>query len=88
MGSLPHLFYVDLSNNLITGGFPVELCGIPVLTSKEGRNKVDISYLELPVLVVAPKSSTRQRYNQLPNLPPAVYLGYNSLSGNIPNEIG
>ncbi|KAM1113413.1 hypothetical protein ACFX2B_045537 [Malus domestica] len=87
MGSLPNLFYVDLSNNLLGGGFPIEFCGMPVLTTKEAGDMVDRSYLELPVFVM-PNSATKQQYNQLSNLPPAIYFGNNSLTGSIPSEIG
>ncbi|XP_048428525.1 receptor-like protein 3 [Pyrus x bretschneideri] len=87
MGSLPNLFYVDLSNNLLGGGFPIAFCGMPVLITKEAGDMVDRSYLELPVFVM-PNSATNQQYNQLSNLPPAIYLGNNSLTGSIPSEIG
>lgn len=86
-GSLQNFFYMDLSNNLLTGGFPTELCGMPGLTSKAASDLAGRSYLELPVYV-NPQNTTLQQYNQLSNLPPAIYLGNNSLSGNIPMEIG
>ncbi|XP_016648878.1 PREDICTED: tyrosine-sulfated glycopeptide receptor 1-like [Prunus mume] len=87
LASLPNLFYIDLSNNLLQGGFPNELCRIPVLTLKEASDKVDRTYIELPVFV-KPNSATDQQYNQLSNLPPAIYLSNNSLNGSIPIEIG
>ncbi|CAL2244697.1 unnamed protein product [Prunus armeniaca] len=87
LASLPNLFYIDLSNNLLQGGFPNDLCGMPVLTSKEASDNVDRSYLELPVFV-KPNNATDQQYNQLSNLPPAIYLSNNSLNGSIPIEIG
>ncbi|BFG24053.1 hypothetical protein CerSpe_103270 [Prunus speciosa] len=87
LASLPNLFYIDLSNNFLQGGFPNDLCGMPVLTSKEASDKVDRSYLELPVFV-KPNNATDQQYNQLSNLPPAIYLSNNSLNGSIPIEIG
>ncbi|PRQ51694.1 putative protein kinase RLK-Pelle-LRR-Xb-1 family [Rosa chinensis] len=85
--TLPSLFYMDLSNNNLTGGFPKELCGMPGLTSKEASSLAKSSNLELPVFVM-PENATSQQYNQLSSLPPAIYLGNNSLSGNIPIEIG
>ncbi|CAL9009487.1 unnamed protein product [Prunus brigantina] len=87
LASLPNLFYIDLSNNLLQGGFPNELCRMPVLTSKEASDKVDRTYIELPVFV-KPNNATDQQYNQLSNLPPAIYLSNNSLNGSIPIEIG
>ncbi|EXB64642.1 Tyrosine-sulfated glycopeptide receptor 1 [Morus notabilis] len=84
--SLPSLFYVDLSSNLISGEFPKELCGLPALTSGLS-DQVNRSYLELPMFVM-PNNATNQQYNQLSNIPPAIYLGNNSLRGNIPEEIG
>ncbi|KAJ1408337.1 Protein kinase-like domain superfamily [Sesbania bispinosa] len=87
LGSLPQLFYMDLSVNLLTGVFPMELTGLPALTSQQANDKVERAYLELPVFAAANNVSLLQ-YNQLSNLPPAIYLGTNRLSGSIPIEIG
>ncbi|KAI4329006.1 hypothetical protein L6164_021313 [Bauhinia variegata] len=87
LGTLPQLFYLDLSVNLITGVFPIELTGLPALTSQQVNDKVERTYLELP-LYVAPTNTTLLQYNQPSNLPPAIYLGNNSISGSIPIEIG
>ncbi|KAK3220657.1 hypothetical protein Dsin_014627 [Dipteronia sinensis] len=86
-GNLAKLFYIDLSSNSLTGEFPKELTQLPALASQEIFDEVQRSYLELPVFV-KPNNATKQQYNQLSNLPPAIYLRNNSLSGNIPAEIG
>ncbi|KAL2345973.1 hypothetical protein Fmac_007258 [Flemingia macrophylla] len=84
---LPELFYIDLSFNRLTGMFPTELTRLPALTSQKAYDKVERTYLELPVFANANNVSQMQ-YNQISNLPPAIYLGNNSLYGSIPTEIG
>ncbi|XP_030523914.2 tyrosine-sulfated glycopeptide receptor 1 [Rhodamnia argentea] len=84
---LPNLFYLDLSSNLLSGGFPVELTRSLALTSANPIALLNQTYLELPVFVM-PNNATNQQYNQLSNLPPAIYLFNNSLTGPIPVEIG
>ncbi|KAK2652139.1 hypothetical protein Ddye_011995 [Dipteronia dyeriana] len=86
-GNLAKLFYIDLSSNSLTGEFPKELTQLSALASQEIIDEVQRSYLELPVFV-KPNNATNQQYNQLSNLPPAIYLRNNSLNGNIPAEIG
>ncbi|KAL3511544.1 hypothetical protein ACH5RR_024261 [Cinchona calisaya] len=87
LGSLPNLFYLDLSQNVLSGNFPVELTGVPRLASQQGAGQVNQSYLPLPVFV-QPDNVSSLQYNQVSNLPPAIYLNGNNLSGNIPIEIG
>ncbi|XP_027335007.1 tyrosine-sulfated glycopeptide receptor 1-like [Abrus precatorius] len=87
LGTLPQLFYMDLSVNLLTGTFPKKLTRLPALTSQQTNDKVERTYLELPVFANANNVSLLQ-YNQLSSLPPAIYLGNNHLSGSIPIEIG
>ncbi|KAJ7951411.1 Receptor kinase [Quillaja saponaria] len=87
LGTLPQLFYIDLSNNLITEMFPKELAGLPALTSQQANDEIERTYLELPVFVM-PTNATKQQYNRLSNLPPAIYLKNNNLHGSIPVEIG
>ncbi|GMY34913.1 tyrosine-sulfated glycopeptide receptor 1 [Fagus crenata] len=87
LGSLPNLFYIDLSNNFLEGEFPQDLCQLPALVSQKAYDQEYKAYLELPVFVM-PSNATYQQYNQLLNLPPAIYLNNNSLSGDIPSGIG
>ncbi|KAM7469754.1 hypothetical protein LguiA_007937 [Lonicera macranthoides] len=69
------------------GDFPKQLVGLPELASQQIAKSIDSSYLELPVFVQRNNASNLQ-YNGLAYLPPAIYLGRNSLTGNIPVEIG
>ncbi|XP_059645515.1 receptor-like protein 2 [Cornus florida] len=87
LGTLPNLFYLDLSSNSLWGNFPKELTELPSLASQEGGDQVDRSYLELPVFI-QPDNASDMQYNQLSNVPPAIYLGSNNLNGTIPGEIG
>ena len=86
LSRLPQLFYIDFSYNNLIGIFPTELTRLPALTSQQANDKVERTYLELPVFANANNVSQMQ-YNQLSNLPPAIYLGNNSLNGSIPIEI-
>ncbi|KGN45191.1 tyrosine-sulfated glycopeptide receptor 1 [Cucumis sativus] len=87
LGDFPSLFYIDLSNNRISGKFPTQLCRLQALMSQQILDPAKQSFLALPVFV-APSNATNQQYNQLSSLPPAIYLGNNTISGPIPLEIG
>ncbi|KAL0418070.1 UNVERIFIED_CONTAM: Tyrosine-sulfated glycopeptide receptor 1 [Sesamum radiatum] len=80
LGEMPDLFALNLSRNLLSGNLPREICGLPALTTD--KTGLDLSYLALPFLV------NKQEYNRLVNLPRALVVGRNNLSGNIPGEIG
>ncbi|XP_058108813.1 tyrosine-sulfated glycopeptide receptor 1 [Magnolia sinica] len=87
LGSMPSLFYMDLSSNLLSGELPLELMSLPTLVSEQAAARVDPSYIDLPVFV-KPHNASSLQYNQLSDLPPAIYLRNNSLGGVIPPEIG
>lgn len=86
-GTFPNLFYLDLSFNLLGGYFPEGFTQMPGLVSEQGSAQINRTYLALPVFV-SPNNVSLLQYNQLAFLPPAIYLGSNSISGSIPNEIG
>ncbi|CAI0393821.1 unnamed protein product [Linum tenue] len=88
-GSLPSLFYMDLSNNRLSGDVPVELMELQALVPPQLVQSVEKTNLELPVFVNPNNATiTNLQYNQLASLPPAIYLGNNSLSGSIPEQVG
>jgi Leucine-rich repeat (LRR) protein len=82
LSTLPRLFRLDLSNNLLSGEFPKELGALPALMSQKAL--VDNNKLDLPIFATR---STIQ-YNFLSNMGPVIFVANNSLSGNIPIEIG
>ncbi|CAN1342364.1 Tyrosine-sulfated glycopeptide receptor 1 [Linum perenne] len=67
----------------------MEITELKALVSPQLDHAVDKTHLELPVFVNPNNATiTNLQYNQLASLPPAIYLGNNSLSGKIPEEIG
>ncbi|XP_062016670.1 receptor-like protein 3 isoform X2 [Rosa rugosa] len=89
LGTLPMLFSINLRSNLISGEIPKELCTLPMLVSEQTAAQVDHGYLELPFFVSqgVPDASILQ-FNSLSYYPPSIFLNNNSISGNIPTEIG
>ncbi|KAL6195055.1 hypothetical protein ACLB2K_030677 [Fragaria x ananassa] len=73
----------------LTGQIPKELCTLPMLVSEQAAAQVDHGYLELPFYAsqAMPDGSILQ-FNSLSYYPPSILLGNNSISGNIPTEIG
>ncbi|PRQ35631.1 putative non-specific serine/threonine protein kinase [Rosa chinensis] len=71
--------------NRISGGFPKELCKLPILGSERSTAQVDDIYLELSIYGF--QGSTLVQY-KLTFFPPAIYIANNTINGNIPTEIG
>ncbi|XP_040991298.1 receptor-like protein 3 [Juglans microcarpa x Juglans regia] len=84
LSTLPRIIYLDMSDNLISGEFPKELNAFPALASMQALE--DNSSLLLPVYNVF--NRTVFQYNSLSYWSPTIYMKNNSLSGNIPTEIG
>ncbi|XP_062000716.1 receptor-like protein 2 [Rosa rugosa] len=89
LGTFPMLFSINLGSNLISGEIPKELCTLPMLLSEQTAAQVDHGYLELPFFAsqAVPDASILQ-FNSLSYYPPSIFLGNNSISGNIPTEMG
>ncbi|XP_004296174.1 PREDICTED: tyrosine-sulfated glycopeptide receptor 1-like [Fragaria vesca subsp. vesca] len=89
LGTSPMLFSINLGSNLISGEIPKVLCTLPMLVSEQAAAQVDHGYLELPFYAsqAMPDASILQ-FNSLSYYPPSIFLGNNSISGNIPTEIG
>ncbi|RXH85258.1 hypothetical protein DVH24_042026 [Malus domestica] len=89
LGSLPNLFFINLANNSLSGGIPKELFSLQALISEKPSAQTDSGDVELPVYTCRTNTSDASlQYNYLSNLPPAIGIRNNSLSGNIPIEIG
>ncbi|CAN6555988.1 unnamed protein product [Malus baccata var. baccata] len=89
LGTLPSLFLLILNHNLISGEFPKELCRLQALVSQNAATQTGYDYLELPIYYQRVNASvTPLQYKYLSNMPRAISLRNNSLSGNIPFEIG
>ncbi|KAB1209593.1 Receptor-like protein 2 [Morella rubra] len=81
LSTLPRLFQLNLADNLLSGEFPKELCGLPALVSPQ---PLDNTSLDLPIYV----TYLVREYNSLSKFRREIILLNNSLSGSIPTEIG
>ncbi|PIN18619.1 Leucine-rich repeat protein [Handroanthus impetiginosus] len=80
LGDMPGLFVLNLTQNFLSGELPHEIGRLPALIADNASS--DLSYLALPFLFDS------LQYDRLFNLPRGLKVGNNSLSGNIPAEIG
>ncbi|KAL0436764.1 UNVERIFIED_CONTAM: Receptor-like protein 2 [Sesamum radiatum] len=80
LGDMPQMFLVNLTQNFLSGDLPHELCQLPALIADNTSS--DFGYLALPFLFDS------QEYNRLFNMLRGLNVGTNSLSGNIPEELG
>ncbi|XP_057955674.1 receptor-like protein 3 isoform X1 [Malania oleifera] len=90
LGALPRLFHIDLSRNFISGEFPLELTRLPALTTKQASEQLDQISLDVPLIfgIKSPSQSGIRQYNKISNMGKVIDVSNNSLSGNIPIEIG
>ncbi|KAL2457410.1 Tyrosine-sulfated glycopeptide receptor 1 [Abeliophyllum distichum] len=80
LGSMPKLLVLNITRNHLTGDLPREIGDLKALASDDTDS--DLSNLALPFLFDS------LQYNRLFNLPRGIKVGNNSLSGNIPAELG
>ncbi|CAN6552803.1 unnamed protein product [Malus baccata var. baccata] len=89
LGTLPSLSSIYLDNNFISGEFPKELCRLQALRSEKAATQTGHDDLELPVYYqIFNESAVLLQVKYLSNLRTAINLSNNSLSGNIPRDIG
>ncbi|KAK2973192.1 hypothetical protein RJ640_009822 [Escallonia rubra] len=92
LGKLSKLEQLLLHSNYLTGSLTPSLMNCRnlitlTLTSEHIALQVNQNYLELPIFV-QPTGRTNLAYVRLSHMPPAIYLGNNSLNGDIPTTIG
>ncbi|KAK9941395.1 hypothetical protein M0R45_017998 [Rubus argutus] len=88
MATLPRLYSISMESNLLSGELPKELWTLPMLVSEQTAAKVAHNSLELPIFYPIVNHTIPLQYNYLLYFPSVIYLNDNSLSGNIPSEIG
>ncbi|KAB2634070.1 tyrosine-sulfated glycopeptide receptor 1-like [Pyrus ussuriensis x Pyrus communis] len=89
LGTLPSLSFINLQSNFISGEFPKELCRLQALRSEKAATQTRHGVIELPVYYQSVNGSvTRLQVKYLSNMPTLIALRNNSLSGNIPRDIG
>ena len=82
------LFYIDFSNNTLTGTIPVALTKLKSLIHLNCSDSRMIDSSGIPLYVKRNKSSHGLPYNQVSRFPPSLYLNNNRLNGTILPEIG
>ncbi|CAN6552800.1 unnamed protein product [Malus baccata var. baccata] len=87
-GTLPSLSSIYLDNNFISCEFPKELCRLQALRSEKAATQTGHDDLELPIYQRFNGSAVLLQVNYLSNLRTSINLRNNSLSGNIPCDIG
>ncbi|XP_050369381.1 tyrosine-sulfated glycopeptide receptor 1-like [Argentina anserina] len=89
LGTLPNLFMISLNNNSLSGEFPKELCRLQALVSaQKAASQTGHGYFELPIYSQRTNASvTALQYKFLSNMPRAIYIRNNSLTGSMPSEI-
>ncbi|CAL4889914.1 unnamed protein product [Urochloa decumbens] len=81
--SFNSLFYLDISENNLTGEIPADLMEMPMLTTENTTNLLDQR-----VFVLLIYRGPSFEYRVATAFPKMLNLGYNSLTGVIPKEIG
>ncbi|XP_021831811.1 receptor-like protein 2 [Prunus avium] len=88
-GLFPRLFFINLSDNRISGEFPKQLCRLPRLLYEPIASQADKYEFELPIFLFSIKTGIQSfPWQKLSFYPPWIEVSNNSIVGEIPTEIG
>jgi hypothetical protein len=85
---MENLFYLDFSNNSLTGEIPKSLTELKSLIFLNCSSSNLSASAGIPLYVKRNQSANGLQYNQASSFPPSIYLSNNRISGIISPDIG
>lgn len=85
---MEYLFYLDFSNNSLSGEIPKSLMQLESLISSRCNSSDPFGANGIPLYVKRNQSAYGLQYNQVSSFPPSIYLSNNRINGTIAPEIG